>query len=113
MLWRETGSSLWPAVSGENAEKSAGFQHKLATGCVTRDWLGSKMRLAMIRKRNRKRPMLSFQERLSKFAQDARAAARTLPPGAQRHELLLKARQGEAAANIDRWLSSPGLQEPK
>jgi len=73
-------------------------------------WL--KMRLAMVRKRNRKRPMLSFQERLNKFARDARAAARALPPGAERHELLLKARQGEAAANIDSWLSSPGLQRP-
>jgi hypothetical protein len=67
----------------------------------------------MIKKRNRKRPTLSFQERLNKFAEDARAAARTLPPGAERHELLLKARQGEAAANIERWLSSPGLQGPK
>jgi hypothetical protein len=71
------------------------------------------MRLAMIKKRNRTRPMLSFQERLNKFAEDARAAAKTLPPGAERHELLLKARQGEAAANIERWLSSPGLQSPK
>ena len=67
----------------------------------------------MVRKRNRKRPLLSFQERLNKFADDARAAAKTLPPGAERHELLLKARQGEAAANIDRWLSSAELQAPK
>jgi hypothetical protein len=67
----------------------------------------------MTRKRNRKRPLLSLQERLSKFAQDARTAAKALPPGAERHDLLLKARQGEAAANIDRWLSSPGLQGPK
>jgi hypothetical protein len=67
----------------------------------------------MIRKRNRKRPLLTFQERLNKFAQEARAAAKVLPPGAERHELLLRARQGEAAANIDRWLSSPGLQEPE
>ena len=67
----------------------------------------------MIKKRNRKRPMLSFQERLNKFADDARAAARALPPGTERHALLLKARQGEAAANIERWLSSPGLQGPK
>jgi DNA transposition AAA+ family ATPase len=65
----------------------------------------------MIRKRNRTRPLLSLQERLSKYAQDARAAAKALPPGAERHDLLLKARQGEAAANIDRWLSTPGLVE--
>jgi len=67
----------------------------------------------MIRKRNRKRPSLSFQERLSKFAENARTAAKMLPPGAERHDLLLKARQSEAALNIDRWLSSPALQEPK
>jgi hypothetical protein len=67
----------------------------------------------MIRKRNRKRPLLSFQERLNKFAQEARIAAKSLPPGAERHELLLKARQGEAAATMDRLLSSRELQEPK
>ena len=67
----------------------------------------------MSRKRNRKRPVMSFQERLNKFAQDARTAAKALPPGVERHDLLLKARQSEAALNIDRWLSSPGLQAPK
>ena len=67
----------------------------------------------MTTKRNRRRPSLSLQERLSKFAQDARAAAKALPSGAERDELMLKARQGDAAANIDRWLSSPELQAPK
>jgi len=67
----------------------------------------------MTRKRNRKRPVLSFQERLIKFAQDARTAATRLPPGAERLELLVKARESEAAAKLDRWLSSPGLQSPK
>jgi hypothetical protein len=67
----------------------------------------------MIRKRDRRRPALSFQERLRNFAQNARAAAKMLPPNAERHDLLLKARQSEAALNIDRWLSSPGLQGPK
>jgi hypothetical protein len=64
-------------------------------------------------KRNRKRPRTSFQERLTKFAQDAFAAAKQLPAGTQRNELLVKARESEAAAKIDRWLSSPGLQSPK
>jgi hypothetical protein len=67
----------------------------------------------MTKKRNRKRPLQSFQERLTRFAQDARAAAKNLPDGAERHDLLQKAREGEAAAKIDRWLSSPGLQNPK
>jgi hypothetical protein len=67
----------------------------------------------MGKKRNRTRPLLSFQQRLSNFAQAARAAAKKLPPSAERGELLQKARDGEAAAKIDRWLSSPGLQNPK
>ncbi len=68
---------------------------------------------AMTSKRNHKPPMLSFQDRLAKFAESARAAAGRLPPGGERHDLLLKARESEAAARIDRWLSSPGLQSPK
>lgn len=67
----------------------------------------------MTRKRNRKRPALSLQERLNKFTREARAAARNLPAGAERHTLLQKARDGEAAAEMERWLSSPGLQSPK
>jgi hypothetical protein len=71
------------------------------------------MRKAMTKKRNRKPPALSLQERLTKFAQSARAAASRLPPGAERRDLLLKARDSDAAARLDRWLSSPGLQSPK
>jgi hypothetical protein len=71
------------------------------------------MREAMSKKRNRNRPLSSLQERLTKFAQDARTAARNLPAGAERLELLQKARDGEAAAKIDRWLSSSSLQGPK
>jgi hypothetical protein len=67
----------------------------------------------MTKKRNRTLPLTSLQERLTRFAQDARASAKKLPPGAERQDLLLKARDGEAAAKIDRWLSSPGLQSPK
>lgn len=67
----------------------------------------------MTKKRNRTRPALSLQERLNKFAQEARDAARHLPAGAERHTQLQKARNGEAAAAIERWLSSPGLQNPK
>ena len=67
----------------------------------------------MTKKRNRTRPALTLQERLDKFTEDARAAAKKLPAGAERHTLLQKARDGEAAAQMERWLSSPGLQPPK
>jgi hypothetical protein len=67
----------------------------------------------MGKKRNRSRPLLSFQERLNNFSQAARSAAKKLPASAERSDLLQKARDSEAAAKIDRWLSSPGLQSPK
>lgn len=59
----------------------------------------------MTKKRNRTRPALSLQE--------ARDTARRLPAGAERHMQLQKVRNGEAAAEMERWLSSPGLQNPK
>ncbi|MBC9876703.1 hypothetical protein G8O24_04975 [Bradyrhizobium sp. INPA01-394B] len=66
----------------------------------------------MTKKRNRSRPALSLQERLNKFAQQARVAAQNLPAGAERHALLQKARDGEAAAEMERLLS-PELHDPK
>jgi hypothetical protein len=67
----------------------------------------------MTKTRNRKRPTLSFQERLRCYADQARSAAHGMPPGAERDRLVQKALESEAAANIDRWLSSSGLQSPK
>jgi hypothetical protein len=67
----------------------------------------------MTKKRNRTRPALSLQQRLNKFTQDARAAAKNLPAGSERHTLLQKARDGEAAAEMERLLSPPGPQHQK
>jgi hypothetical protein len=67
----------------------------------------------MKRTRNRKRPAMSFQERLMRFAAQAREAASQLPPGADRDQLAQRALENETAAKIDRWLSSPGLRTPK
>jgi hypothetical protein len=67
----------------------------------------------MKRTRNRKRPTTSFQDRLMRFAAQAREAASQLPPGADRDQLAQRALENETAAKIDRWLSSPGLRSPK
>ena len=67
----------------------------------------------MTKKRNRTRPALSLQERLDKFTQEARAAAKNLPPGAERHAMLQKVRDGEAASEMERALSSPAPEAPK
>ncbi|NEU99536.1 hypothetical protein FNJ47_27835 [Bradyrhizobium sp. UFLA 03-164] len=55
---------------------------------------------------------VSFEDRLLQSAQDAREKAARLPPGAARDRLLSKARQNEAAVNIDRWISAPGSPRP-
>ena len=46
-------------------------------------------------------------------AEALKAEAEKLPYGKDREALETKARQLEMAANINQWLSSPGLQPPK
>lgn len=67
----------------------------------------------MKKKRNRSRPPLPLQERLNRIARGAREKAAGLPPGDERDRLLETAVSTESAAAIERWLSSPGLQNPK
>ncbi|QOZ22950.1 hypothetical protein CI1B_17850 [Bradyrhizobium ivorense] len=56
------------------------------------------------KKRNRGRPAGSFEDRLGKFAEDARIAARKLPPGRERDALMKKARQTETVMEVSEWL---------
>ena len=67
----------------------------------------------MKQKRNRSRPALPLQERLKQIAIRAREKADGLPPGDERDVLIRVAAKNEAAAVMDRWLSSPGLRSPK
>jgi hypothetical protein len=46
-------------------------------------------------------------------AEAIKAEAKKLPYGKERQVLEAKARHLEIAANINHWLSSPGLQPPK
>jgi hypothetical protein len=54
-----------------------------------------------------------LKERLALFAKDARAKAWVLPAGAERTNLLRRARQADTAVHLDNWLNSPGLQPPR
>jgi hypothetical protein len=63
--------------------------------------------------RRRIRHEISFEERLANEARQLRERAETLPSGAEREELLRKARQAETASHMNEWLSSSGLQPPK
>lgn len=55
----------------------------------------------------------TFAERLAAEKQRLERQLQKLPDGPAREELLQKIRQIEKAASIDRWLSSPGLQQPR
>jgi hypothetical protein len=55
---------------------------------------------------------LSLQDRLASYAKSAREVAALLPPGAEKDELLRKARQADTAAHLNEWANSPGLQSP-
>jgi hypothetical protein len=51
--------------------------------------------------------------RLAKQAKAIRDRAEELPPGAERDALMKKAREAEAGANIEGWITSSGLQPPQ
>ena len=63
--------------------------------------------------RRRIKHLLTLEERLAEAAKRLREQAKTLPPSAERDELVRKARQAEIASHMNEWLTSPGLQPPK
>ena len=56
--------------------------------------------------RNRNRPTTSLEERLLKFAEEAREAASRAKPGREQEALLQKARKAEATAEAARRLDA-------
>jgi hypothetical protein len=64
-------------------------------------------------KRRRFKQTKSLKDRLLEEAQNLREQAKLLPYGSVRDATLKKARQAEAAANMNERLNSPGLQPPK
>ena len=55
----------------------------------------------------------SFHDRLTTHAEKMKEAARLLPAGKERDDILKKVRQLDVAAHLDEWLSSPGLVPPR
>ena len=66
-----------------------------------------------MQKRRRLKQAKSLKERLLEEAQKLRQDAKLLAPGPVKDAVINKARQAEAAALMDEWLNSPGLQPPK
>jgi hypothetical protein len=56
---------------------------------------------------------VSFKGRLSQVAARARAQAQTMSPGKDRDALMERARQAEMTAQLDHWLTSPGLKSSR
>ena len=54
----------------------------------------------------------TLTQRLADEATRCREEARALSPGRRREMLLRRARQDEAAMQMDAWLRSPGLRAP-
>ena len=55
---------------------------------------------------------LAFEYRLAQEAINLRLQAKGMPLGVRRTELLQKASQIDVAGEINKWLTSPGLQAP-
>jgi hypothetical protein len=60
-------------------------------------------------RQSNKRPL---REHMAREAIHLREKAETLPWGAERDDLLRKARRLEVASQLDTWLASPGLRSP-
>jgi hypothetical protein len=65
-----------------------------------------------MKKRRRFKQTQSFEDRLASYTEAARKVAALLPPGAEKDELLRKARQAETTAHLNTWANSPGVVQP-
>src|SRR6185437_15498540 len=62
---------------------------------------------------DRERAKQESGERLAQEAKDFRVLAEKLAPGPERDALLKKAKRADTASEIEKWLSSPGLEPPQ
>lgn len=62
--------------------------------------------------RRRFKQTTTLDERLAEHANRLREQALRAAPGAQRDQLMRRARQAETAAHMQDWLKSPGLRPP-
>ena len=63
-------------------------------------------------KRRRFKQQLTLQDRLDAWSRKVADQAAALEPGPERDALIRKARQADAANNLDGWAKSAGLQPP-
>ncbi len=66
-----------------------------------------------MQRRRRFKQTTSLEHRLETEAKRLREQAKALPPGAERDELIRRARQAEIGSRMNEWLTSPGLRPPE
>jgi hypothetical protein len=66
-----------------------------------------------MQQRRRFKQTTTLDQRLSEQAERLRKEAQGMPPGVERDDLLRRARQAEAAAHMQEWITSPGLRSPQ
>jgi hypothetical protein len=67
----------------------------------------------MVQRRNRAKQTRPLEERMAEQAAKLKAKASQLPAGAERDDLLRRARIAETGVHLNDWLTSPGLQPPE
>jgi len=64
-------------------------------------------------KRRRTKQTIPLKDRLAAFAKEMVEQASILPPGAEKEDLLRRARRADTASHLDDWANSLELQPPK
>jgi hypothetical protein len=64
-------------------------------------------------KRRRSKQTIPLKDRLAAFAKEMVEQASLLPPGAEKDDLLRRARRADTASHLDDWANSLELQAPK
>ncbi|MBR1138188.1 MAG: hypothetical protein E6614_37855 [Bradyrhizobium sp.] len=64
------------------------------------------------KRRRRVKQTMSLGERLLQTAREARDQAKRLPPGIEQARQLRRAREAEAIAELDRFLTAPARSNP-
>jgi hypothetical protein len=66
-----------------------------------------------MQRRRRFKQIDTLEARLAEEAKRLREEAKSLPPGAERDEMVRKARQAEIGSHMTEWITSPGLRPPE
>lgn len=103
--------ALSDAVKDEQARR--GYEQMAEAYVILTDSREERGAFSSSKRRRRFKQVTSLKDRLEAFAKDARSKASLLQHGAEKDDLLKRARRADTASHLDDWVNSPGLQSPK